>query len=305
MYGLGKEASLHSGLVKGMTANYERPWPRDVVKFEKRRLDTLKSWPSRHAYTCQSLRNIAKAGLYFVGPKDKLKCAFCNGAMINFEDDDDPVEGHFKYFGDRCPLARNEPTDNVPLGDHSRSTINIFEKLNIVTERPKHLEFGNATVRNTSFKNWPKRGIQDPQKLAEAGFFYTGTEDIVNCFFCGIKLKSWDCFDDPWILHAQFADKCGFVSQMKGPDFIHEAKRKFALIYTQLNADKEENIIAAKKITAAMALPMTQIVISKGFDRDLVKRVIETKILTTGDNFANATELAEKVIMHQENENKG
>ncbi|XP_063361874.1 E3 ubiquitin-protein ligase XIAP-like [Cydia amplana] len=53
--------------------------------------------------------------------------------------------------------------------------------------------------RLKSYKHWPPSLPTKPEELAEAGFFYTGTGDRTQCFFCGgglpahtlYNLESW------------------------------------------------------------------------------------------------------------------
>ena len=150
------------------------PFNREEMRFEEKRLDTLEKWPKKDRI---DPKLVAASGLFFVGPGDKVKCAFCNGAMMNWDTGDHPGEEHFKYFGDRCPLAKGEPTDNVPINpegsDHSGSR-NTFDLLNIVTERPKYPDYAVLAVRETTFKNWSKEDVQNSRRLASAGFYYTG-----------------------------------------------------------------------------------------------------------------------------------
>lgn len=48
-------------------------------------------------------------------------------------------------------------------------------------------------------------------KLTVAGFFYTGRDDFVKCYYCGIMLKTWMPEHDPWMEHARQSDTCSFV----------------------------------------------------------------------------------------------
>lgn len=67
---------------------------------------------------------------------------------------------------------------------------------------------------------------QSSSQLAEAGFFYTGQDDYVKCFFCGGGLVKWKEEDIPWIEHGFYFNQCQFVIIEKGLEFIEECKRK-------------------------------------------------------------------------------
>jgi baculoviral IAP repeat-containing protein 7/8 len=70
---------------------------------------------------------------------------------------------------------------------------------------------------------WPLQMVQDPKKLAEAGFYYTNKGDLCVCYYCGFGLRRWESHCDPWIEHARhFGDRCNFVRFHKGEPFIKE-----------------------------------------------------------------------------------
>lgn len=58
---------------------------------EKYRLKTFKSnWP--HAFILPSI--LAKTGLYYIGPHDKVKCYFCKIEISSWELGDNEVTEH-------------------------------------------------------------------------------------------------------------------------------------------------------------------------------------------------------------------
>ncbi|EAA12739.3 AGAP008420-PA, partial [Anopheles gambiae str. PEST] len=70
--------------------------------------------------------------------------------------------------------------------------------------------------REKSFKHWPFSDDKQCsiQKMAEAGFYWHGTEteiDIAACFVCGKELDGWEESDDPWSEHRKHAPQCPFV----------------------------------------------------------------------------------------------
>ncbi|XP_044005557.1 baculoviral IAP repeat-containing protein 7-like [Aphidius gifuensis] len=65
---------------------------------------------------------------------------------------------------------------------------------------------------------------QTKEKLAEAGFFYTGIGDYVQCYHCGNGIKDWLPNEDPWEEHARYFKECYFVRVIKGQEFIDHFK---------------------------------------------------------------------------------
>lgn len=50
--------------------------------------------------------------------------------------------------------------------------------------------------------------------MAEAGFYYTGSEgepDSVECFLCEKPLDGWLAEDDPWVEHLKHSPNCTFA----------------------------------------------------------------------------------------------
>ncbi|XP_032209456.1 baculoviral IAP repeat-containing protein 7 isoform X1 [Mustela erminea] len=70
--------------------------------------------------------------------------------------------------------------------------------------RPAFPGMGSEELRLASFCDWPLTAMVRPERLAAAGFFYTGQQDKVRCFFCCGGLQSWEQGDDPWTEHAEW-----------------------------------------------------------------------------------------------------
>ena len=73
----------------------------------------------------------------------------------------------------------------------------------------------NEDQRLRSFqrnKGW--QGKVDPQKLAAAGFYYTGINDNVKCFACDVSLKAWMPTDDPVKEHLKNQPNCTYISSL-------------------------------------------------------------------------------------------
>ncbi|XP_076810492.1 uncharacterized protein LOC143453191 [Clavelina lepadiformis] len=70
------------------------------MKSEKSHLQTFldhsSSWPAHRIRATP--RQIANAGMYYLGVRDRAKCWYCNGGLQNWERDDDPWEEHAKWF---------------------------------------------------------------------------------------------------------------------------------------------------------------------------------------------------------------
>ena len=59
----------------------------------------------------------------------------------------------------------------------------------------------NYVERLNSFVGWPLTKAVHPEKLAHAGYVYTGVGDLVKCFQCGVQHRNWHPGDNPLDMH--------------------------------------------------------------------------------------------------------
>lgn len=65
--------------------------------------------------------------------------------------------------------------------------------------------------RLETFRSWPANAIVDPQRIAKAGFYFTGTELEVKCFSCGKCISQWEYGDQVMAKHRTISPECSFV----------------------------------------------------------------------------------------------
>ena len=119
--------------------------------------------------------------------------------------------------------------------------------------------------RLTTYRNWPSTAPVTPQALARAGFFYTGKDDIVECFSCQGQIRDFEFGDTAMGEHKKHFPRCPFVRNAKNhgnipmggsPDFStvsssepsgasgtsteNKAKEKEASLFTTKDAEKLE-----------------------------------------------------------------
>ena len=173
------------------TSEVHSSQPVQQMRSEEARLMTYKRWPSHAAVSPQDL---ARAGFFYTGNADRVQCAFCHHVFRNWEPGDNPTFEHKRHFP-RCPFVLGD-VENVPISYETRLQGMKDEEHRLMT-----------------FTRWPKDFAIAPQNLARAGFFYTGTDDQVQCAFCEKTLMNWDHGDDPMTEHWKHVPKCPFVLQ--------------------------------------------------------------------------------------------
>ena len=90
---------------------------------------------------------------------------------------------------------------------------------------PLHPRFASVAARLKTFDQWPPALKQKPTEMAEAGLIYLGLSDKVKCFYCDGGLNEWGEDDNPWVEHAGWFNKCGFMRLTKGDQFIEECRQ--------------------------------------------------------------------------------
>ncbi|XP_029347735.1 death-associated inhibitor of apoptosis 1-like [Acyrthosiphon pisum] len=91
---------------------------------------------------------------------------------------------------------------------------------------PEYPQYTSFLSRLKTFDSHAPRSRQDKYSLAEGGFTYTGTGDLVQCHYCGILLGQWEENDEVWQQHAVHNPKCVFVLLYKGMEFIENVKNE-------------------------------------------------------------------------------
>ncbi|XP_034949209.1 baculoviral IAP repeat-containing protein 7 [Chelonus insularis] len=192
----------------------------------EQRLSSFQNWPSTAAASPESL---ARAGFYYLQQEDMVQCVYCKGIMRMWEPGDDPDTEHRIGFPD-CDFYTHQDCNSAVTTMEKEKLANVtllsgtpsdLHKLGIQKHTaPKRMKYATYESRLRSFQGWPENLHQTPEMLVIAGFYYVGTGDQVRCFHCDGGLNNWEADDDPWTEHARWFPKCGFVSIVRGQDFI-------------------------------------------------------------------------------------
>jgi len=156
------------------------------------------------------------------------------------------------------------------------------ESLGIISHHgPLHPSYATVEARIRTFRDWPPALKQQPEELADAGFYYIGLSDQVKCFYCDGGLRNWQPEDNPWVEHARWFTKCVFVRLRKGDEFIQQS------IATKPPAPSEELAGESRDVTedevrAAMSAAVVKQVLSMGLEASRVKMAIKKQLQNYG-----------------------
>lgn len=251
------------------------------MQTEGERLRTFHSWP----VTFLSPVELAKAGLYYLGTADRVACFTCGGQLSNWEQKDNAMSEHRRHFPN-CPF----------MGEPSFMVANVSMQ--------------TLEARVKTFTNWPTRIPVQPEQLADAGFYYVGRNDDVKCFCCDGGLRCWESGDNPWIEHAKWFPRCEYLLHVKGGEFVSQIQARFPHLLEQLLSTSDmpvdENIDppiihfepgeSHSEDAIMMNTPVVKAALEMGFSRRLVKQTVQSKILTTGENYKTVNDLVSDLL---------
>ncbi|XP_052096884.1 baculoviral IAP repeat-containing protein 2-like isoform X8 [Mytilus californianus] len=66
----------------------------------------------------------------------------------------------------------------------------------------------NSLLRLHSFNNFPRSVDIFVSNLSKAGFYFTGNDDNVQCYACGITYRNWKRGDNPLEIHRRLSPSC-------------------------------------------------------------------------------------------------
>ncbi|XP_058253902.1 E3 ubiquitin-protein ligase XIAP isoform X1 [Hemibagrus wyckioides] len=188
------------------------------------RLSSFQSFPNSVQVPAERL---ARAGLYFTGESDRVRCFSCLHTIENWHQGDNPVERHqsvspscifLKCVHHRSPTGGTSSQSHGSIYDEDDEAMEYRLRTGEVVDEsmyPKVPHMKSEDVRLRTFINWPSWSPVQPHDLAQAGMFYVPESnrqlDRVQCFCCAGMLVNWEEGDDPWQEHARLYPNCFFI----------------------------------------------------------------------------------------------
>ncbi|KAM6157814.1 LOW QUALITY PROTEIN: baculoviral IAP repeat-containing protein 2-like [Rhynchocyon petersi] len=260
-----------------------------AMSTEEARFLSYKMWP----LTFLSPLDLARAGFYYIGPGDRVACFACGGKLSNWEPKDDAMSEHRRHF------------PNCPFLENSSETLRFSIS---------NLSMQTHVARLRTFLHWPSSVPLKPQQLASAGFYYVGRNDDVKCFCCDGGLRCWESGDDPWVEHAKWFPRCEFLIRMKGQVFVDEIQARHPHLLEQLlstsdtlgDESADPAVVhfgpgeSSSEDAVMMNTPVVNAALEMGFSRSLVKQTVQSKILTTGENYTSVNDIVSALLTAEE-----
>ncbi|NXU65212.1 BIR protein, partial [Horornis vulcanius] len=213
------------------------------------RMSTFSTFPMNAPV---SERSLARAGFYYTGVQDKVKCFSCGLTLDNWQPGDNAMEKHKQLYPSCSFVQRMLSVNNLGLSSRSAFSPSVTNSLSpslhsialspsleqvgyfsgsfssfpqdpVTTRAVEDLPFLSPKLHNPSmrtedarlrtFHSWPLTFLS-PTDLAKAGLYYLGTADKVACFTCGGQLCNWEPKDNAVSEHRRHYPNCPFVENL-------------------------------------------------------------------------------------------
>ncbi|VDI63718.1 baculoviral IAP repeat-containing protein 2/3 [Mytilus galloprovincialis] len=184
--------------------------------------DRIESYPQTWKQeNFESVESMSTAGFLYAGFGETGRCFHCGCVLTNIRQQGLPLVAHAARYP-TCSYAKSNLTDEE-ITEAITGFKNNDEKSKIA-EAVKE-KFQNLDIRIKTFESYEsKNGRTDIDicKVAEAGFYYIGLENIVQCFQCSVRFYGIPTDQSPWSMHASLSPTCAYVIKEKGECFIKE-----------------------------------------------------------------------------------
>ncbi|CAC5391261.1 BIRC2_3 [Mytilus coruscus] len=184
--------------------------------------DRIDSYPQKWKdENFESVQSMSTAGFFYAGFGESGRCFHCGCVLTNIRQQGLPLVAHAARYP-TCSYARSNLT-NEEITEAIAKFKGIDEKSKIA-EAVKE-KFQDLDIRIKTFESYESKNGQtdiDIYSVAEAGFYYIGLENIVQCFQCSVRFYGIPGDQSPWSMHASLSPTCAYVIKEKGESFIKE-----------------------------------------------------------------------------------
>ncbi|CAF2899291.1 unnamed protein product [Rotaria sp. Silwood2] len=190
--------------------------------------------------TIPTKKQMITAGFFHCNVGDRVICLYCNIICQQWIGSiDDPVEVH-KTLSPKCSYVLSMLTQpksspisivNEISADNSGNQATSLNNINqvrfdqIVHTSPYHIDYASIPCRQATFKTWTNESSPSVDDLVKAGFFFTGINNIVRCFYCNGSLQNWSGNDNPLIEHIRWFPHCTYAKQLSGNELYTKVQQ--------------------------------------------------------------------------------
>ncbi|XP_004713113.1 E3 ubiquitin-protein ligase XIAP [Echinops telfairi] len=257
---------------------------------EEARLNSFQNWPE---YAHLTPRELASAGLYYTGIDDQVQCFCCGGKLKNWEPCDRAWSEHKRHFP-HCFFVLGRSVNAQSESGVLSSDRNFPNS----TNPPRNPAMVDYEVRILTFGTWIYS--VNKEQLARAGFYALGEGDKVKCFHCGGGLTDWKPSEDPWEQHAKWYPGCKYLLEEKGHEYINNIHLNHSHEESRARTTEKEPSLTKRIDDSIFQNPMVQEAIRMGFSFQDIKKTMEEKIQTSGNNYKSLEVLVADLVSAQD-----
>ncbi|CAF1575576.1 unnamed protein product [Rotaria magnacalcarata] len=301
----------------------------DLLQQVRRR--SFSHWSHR---TIPSSAQMIEAGFFNCNVGDRVICIYCNLTCQQWTPHtDDPCDVH-KTLSPNCiyvkaklirPAAssiiivnENSTANTSDIRSGTASNLGPLRSNDIVFTASCNPTYSEIPKRHASYATWPIEDLPPVDDLVRTGFFYTGTRDIVTCFYCNGSLQNWGPNDNPMIEHARWFPHCAYSRQLCGEELcrkIQESKRaqqeraranesNDGTVPNELpnsntpppTTNSRQLLIPdestlSRLVAARLDLPISQALLHQNFKLPIIKRCWEDQLRLKHDDFESECDL--------------
>ncbi|CAF2081230.1 unnamed protein product [Rotaria magnacalcarata] len=288
---------------------------------------TFSHWPHQLSPTSSEM---VEAGFFSCNISDRVICIYCNIICQQWtRNSDTPCEIH-RTLSPKCPyvtamLARSQTTAILVINEQfgtdqslASSRADLLRSNAIVHAGAYNSAYLEMPRRYASFETWSITDSPSVDDLVRAGFFYTGNENIVTCFYCNGSLQNWAPNDNPTIEHARWFPYCAYAEQLCGVELYRKIREATRVQQEKARANDATNgssmnfansskgrllipdeSTLSRFVTARLDLPISQRLLNRNFKLSIIKRCWEDQFRLKHDDFASESDLLMACIILQ------
>lgn len=136
--------------------------------------------------------DLVKSGFYRTKLYENIVCCGCGWESGNRFLSLKHINIAHKLINPDCEMSKNI---NFDFKDYCQFKSNVKKMEDLMRE---------------TFLSYPKT-YPDAEKMVQAGFCYTGVEDVVMCISCGVMLDQWNPDEDPLEEHKKSSPFCDLL----------------------------------------------------------------------------------------------
>jgi len=187
-------------------------------ELNQRKESFYEKWPKEKYSFGEKL---ADAGFLLIKHPNQTCCFNCGVYVNDWDENDDPWLRHAQVCP-FCPYIKSYM---------AKEKIDEAKKIAISKRKVPNTVYESKEARINSFQIFDVKYVKGfatcgkeretlIHEFVDAGFFYSGSIDMVECYSCGLKISSIKPKDDFDLTHARLSSKCKYIVDKLGQERI-------------------------------------------------------------------------------------